>query len=670
MKGSNFQRKESTGKTNTIRSEVQKAIVIIVGGATLFLGVLSCILNLMSSVSILKQSMTEMAKTAVAEVEYQIVAMMNIVEGIGCDSYYSDLNISAKEKQERLNHVADNYGFVSSMIVDTEGNNILNKEVNVSHNGAFQGAVKGKTSIFDPVLNKKTGTLCFMIASPIWKDGVIGSEVVGCIIAAVDAGSFSEIVADVHVSKNSATYVLSSKGVTIAHPNFELVKTGSNTIEDAKTNRKLRKLASIEEKMIAGQIGFAQYMFDGKMKFMAYAPTGINGWSLAVTAPVTDFIKASIFSVIVTVICLVVSISISIKIAKKLGLYLGTPIQRCSDRLALLAEGDLESPMPEIETENETQILSDSTRNIVERMRIMIGDVTYLLEEIAAGNFTVESKIGKEAYVGAFKSIYESIVKLNKDMKITLKEIQEASIQVEAGAAQMAESAQSLAEGATDQAGSVQELLATVSEVTGHVEENTKATDQAHERAKMVSEEAKVSQEKMVELTEAMSKIEYTSSEINKIIGNIEEIASQTNLLSLNAAIEAARAGEAGKGFAVVADQIRKLAEESAQSAIDTRKLISAAVEEVKNGSVITDDTAQYLNKVMEGLDEIFVSVSEIRQASDRQAMAMNEIEKGVEQISQVVESNSAAAEETSATSEELSAQSENLNALIEKFVL
>lgn len=169
---------------------------------------------------------------------------------------------------------------------------------------------------------------------------------------------------------------------------------------------------------------------------------------------------------------------------------------------------------------------------------------------------------------------------------------------------------------------------------------------------------------------EAMEAIKSTSQEIGNIIADIEDIASQTNLLSLNAAIEAARAGEAGKGFAVVAEQIRKLAEDSAQSAVKTKRLIETALQEVMNGNDITEETAEATNNAMEGLNHVLAAVGEIRTAADKEAESIKGIEKNVERISAVVENNSAVAQETSATSEELSAQAVTLNEQVEKFKL
>ena len=171
-------------------------------------------------------------------------------------------------------------------------------------------------------------------------------------------------------------------------------------------------------------------------------------------------------------------------------------------------------------------------------------------------------------------------------------------------------------------------------------------------------------------LTEAMERITATSKEIESIIGEIEDIASQTNLLSLNASIEAARAGEAGRGFAVVADQIGKLAADSAQSAVNTKNLIIKSLQEINNGNEITARTTSALGEVIEGIKFLADASQETSELSREQAETMEEVRKGIEQIADVVQNNSAAAQETSATSEELLAQSENLKAMVEQFKL
>ena len=174
----------------------------------------------------------------------------------------------------------------------------------------------------------------------------------------------------------------------------------------------------------------------------------------------------------------------------------------------------------------------------------------------------------------------------------------------------------------------------------------------------------------MDELVDAMKKINATTQNIEKIIADIENIASQTNLLSLNASIEAARAGEAGRGFAVVADQIRQLAEESANSAVESKKLIEESLNEVEVGNKVTKETNDAMQEVMAELDQIIQEVANIRTASDKQAVSVKNIKKGVGDINDVIQSNSAAAEETSATSEELSASATTLNELLEHFKL
>ena len=171
-------------------------------------------------------------------------------------------------------------------------------------------------------------------------------------------------------------------------------------------------------------------------------------------------------------------------------------------------------------------------------------------------------------------------------------------------------------------------------------------------------------------LLAAMERISDTSQKIGNIVAEIEDIASQTNLLSLNASIEAARAGEAGKGFAVVADQIRTLAEQSANSAVNTRELIEGAMHEVEVGNQAVLRTSEVLDQVVTAIQGIAETSKQLSEASKVQVESIQQADQGIARISEVVQSNSATAEESSATSEELSAQAVSMDDIVGTFQL
>lgn len=372
--------------------------------------------------------------------------------------------------------------------------------------------------------------------------------------------------------------------------------------------------------------------------------------------------------IIVILVLAILGIAFNAYVMKRLAALLVAPIESLVVAAEKISQGDFEIGTP-YEAEDELGGLSDTFETAAGVLKKVVSDLLMIVESFSVGNFNVRSSC-PEDYVGQLRSVLDKLNEMVVKISETMHGIQESGEQVSAGSGQLAESAQDIAEGATNQAAAVEELVATVDEVTNQVLENTKSTDIVHDKAKQVGIEASNSQKKMDELVEAMKKINTTTQNVEKIIADIENIASQTNLLSLNASIEAARAGEAGRGFAVVADQIRQLAEESANSAVESKKLIEQSLSEVDDGNKVTKETGEAMKKVMDELDKIIQEVANIRTASDRQATSVEEIRKGVEDINDVIQSNSAAAEETSATSEELAASASTLSELLEKFVL
>lgn len=344
------------------------------------------------------------------------------------------------------------------------------------------------------------------------------------------------------------------------------------------------------------------------------------------------------------------------------------PIQELEGAAEKLKAGQLDVEI-NYESPDELGKLAGNFWQACKTLEVIVQDTSYLLGEMAEGNFNVSSN-NAQIYIGNFRQQYESISKLKHELSDTLTQINEASEQVASGSGQLAGGAQALAEGATDQAGAVEELTATVESVSGIAESSAESASGAYQMVRTAVEQADQSREELQALTNAMERISSTSQEIQNIIGSIEEIASQTNLLSLNASIEAARAGEAGKGFAVVADQIGKLAGDSAQAAVNTRDLIEKSLQEIENGNQITEKTVAALNKILESMNDFANAAKGASESSTEQADMLKQIEQGIEQISSVVQSNSAAAEETSATSQELSAQSEGLKNLVGRFKL
>lgn len=514
----------------------------------------------------------------------------------------------------------------------------------------------GKTFLTEPYTDASTGARIVSAATPIYdeKDNVLG-------VAGLDISlsNINTIMQQYVIGENGYVTLFSEKGNILYSPNTAWVEKGVSDISGVSEN--------LTDALANQENSFLKYKIAGDTKYGATNTIGETGYMVLSCMDFSQYYGKLIKFTSLLILIIMTGLVVLYKKVEKISFAITKPIEELNVVAKKLAAGDLDVEM-QVTLENEVGQLGNAIEKTVARLKeyiVYINEIANVLGEMAEGKLKIELQ---QEYIGEFETLKNAMLNISESMSEVMHEIQQTASQVGEGADELAKASGMLAEGATRQNTAADEIVETVRVITGQVNETKEDAETSARKTAEVTEMMRKNQEQMNTMMEAMNKIYTTSQEMVGIIAAIEEIADETNLLSLNASIEAARAGEAGRGFAVVAGDIGKLAAESLNAVNSTRELISVSTQEVERGNEIAKSVVEELSKAVTEVDNISKMIHVTADNAVQQAENMEMVEQKVEDISRGISENSAFAQESSATSEELAAQAATLNDLIGKF--
>lgn len=619
-------------KRTSVRFRILRLSLIPVGVAILVLSAVLAIQLDYTSTTAYKSELESLSDAYVNNIEASSQTIRMQIESAAANEVINSEKDTAKLKEE-LAKLAATTSFKDFSIAETSGKTL--NDTDISDREYFQEALKGKTYISRPVIRKTDGSTVIMVATPMDNGKIL--------YGALGSDALSNGLSSDRLGEGGLVCILDKYQEVMASSDVSMVGTPLDLGFELK-----------EGQRDLGNNLVARYALIDNT----------DGWGIIVVGNLSDARSVVticlILSLSIGVMLCITAIIVTLKISKKIV----APVTATTERLELLASGDLTSPVEVFNRRDETENLSKALDKTCTELQRYISYITSTTSEMANGDFSHKNAI---ECLGDFESIPESFTRIHEMLKETIENLVNSSNSVHAGSDQIASGAQVLAEGTTKQATAADELSATIAEISTGVDTTAKGASEANNLSSNCASMMREQDVAMQKMLEAMSTIEQKSEAISNVIKAIEDIAFQTNILALNASIEAARAGEAGKGFAVVASEVGNLAQKSAQSADSTKELITSTLEAVKVGSEIAHDAANALKEVTNLSEKSAELVSKIAEDANKQAEALTQATQGIEDISQVIQMNSATAEQSAASCEELSAQAKLLSEQVSK---
>lgn len=502
------------------------------------------------------------------------------------------------------------------------------------------------------------GQLSIPVGTPVKRGGETDAYLIGY----YKYDALSDVLSMVDAGKTGMVLILNQNGKIVGHVESEMVKSNLNILDlDGEESR------FIYERMLSGETGAVEGRVNGEMAFIAFAPVRGTRWSLAVEVPQADYMYIANRAILGTTVAALVMILCSLALINQQTGRISKALGRVTGRITQLAEGDLHTPLEVSRTQDELELLSDSLKTTVESVNSYLREIQDVLSHIAHGELDVQISGN---YRGDFIVVRDSLSYIVDSLNQTLYKIHQASGRLSEMAENLSQQSAELQQSSQQQSDTVGLLVEKLSGVRGGLAAVSQNTGATREKVDEIAQRIADGNDRMHRLSGAMDDISRNAAEITKISKLIEDIAFQTNILSLNAAVEAARAGSAGKGFAVVAGEVRRLAGQSAEAAKSTSEMIGRSGSMIQTGVSLTKDLGEALEQIS-GVSGAIESIAEqLTQTVRTQEESLDEITTHIQDISNVTDQNHISAEDTAKVSQEVSVEAERLQEMLRQFRL
>lgn len=453
------------------------------------------------------------------------------------------------------------------------------------------------------------------------------------------------IVNTMHTSDTTEFYLLTNDGRLLASMN------GSLSAEQVAGYMNITDVETVSD--------------NGRNHIVTASPILGTDWTAVVACDAKEFLGNAFIAVLVMIITTTISFVVGALVISKFVKRIIVPLNAINGKILDMEQGKLSGDAIEVHTGDELETLADAVNSMTTYTNTIIKDIEAVSAKLAAEDLTAEPAAD---YIGDYAPIKSALYGIINSTSDVIRQIGASSKLVSDGSSKMSDNSTTLSQAATEQAATVEELNASIVEISSNISANADSAGKAKVLADDCMKIVNEGNVKMTDMLHAMEEINETSSQIANIIKTIEDISFQTNILSLNASIEAARAGEAGKGFAVVAGEVGQLAGKTAEAAKNTTALIKTSLTAVENGTVMANETAKMLSKIVSETDDTAKVIDKIAAASQEQADSVKQILVGMDQISTSVQMTSGSSAECAASAEELSGQAKVLLDLVQRF--